>query len=262
MNKEIQKVLRQVPIIPIRGSVVFPYTDTVLSFGRQKTVSAINAGFSQDRIVAIFGQIDLKNTDPDFDDLYNVGTICMVTQMMSTDGEVHAVVKGQARVRLDSLLAHEPHLIGYVYEIPTVKEETDEVMAMTNHLVEMFKKAVTIGKQTEIMTAMRIMSGQMEPYELVDQIGSLLDIKMEEKQKVLEEASLFKRLQMVIDLFAKEINILEIEKTISKKTEEKFEDQMRKAMLREKKRSIEEELGEIDEEGEMGSEEIKEFKKQ
>ena len=257
--KEIQKVLRQVPIIPIRGSVVFPYTDTVLSFGRQKTVSAINAGFAQDRIVAIFGQVDPKNTDPDFNDLYNVGTICMVTQMMSSDGEIHAIVKGQARIRLDSLLAHEPHLIGYVYEIPTVKEDTDEVMAMANHLVEMFKKAVGIGKQVEIMTAMRIMSGQMEPYELVDQIGSLLDIKMNEKQKLLEETSLFKRLQMVIELFAKEMNILEIEKTISKKTEEKFEDQMRKAMLREKKKTIEKELGE--EASEMDSDEIAEYKK-
>lgn len=257
--KEIQKVLRKVPIIPIRGSVVFPFTDTVLSFGRQKTVSAINSGFTQDRIVAIFGQIDPKNADPDFDDLYNVGTICMVTQMMSTDGEIHAIVKGQARIKLDSLLAHEPHLIGYVYEIPTVKEETDEVVAMSNHLVEMFKKSVAVGKQAEIMTAMRIMSGQMEPYELVDQISGLLDVKMEEKQKLLEETSLFKRLQMVIDLFAKEINILEIEKTISKKTEEKFEDQMRKAMLREKKKTIEKELGE--EASEMDSDEIAEYRK-
>jgi len=252
------KLIRNVPIVAIRGSVVFPHTDTLLSFGRPKSISAINSAFQEDRVVAIFTQKDPKTTDPSEEDLYKVGTIATITQMMSTDGEVHALVRGQARIKLEEVLSHEPYLLGKIVEIAEEVDESAEVKAVANKLSELFKKAINLVKQAEIMTVMRLISGQAAPVELADQVATLLEVKVAEKQAILEIIPLKKRLQMVLELLAQETNILDIERTISSKTQRRFEDQMRKAMLREKKRTIEEELGE--EEGELGSDEMAEYK--
>ncbi len=209
-------------------------------------------------MVAIFTQKDPKTTDPAEEDLYKVGTIATITQMMSTDGEVHALVRGQARIRLEEVLSHEPYLLGKIVEIPEERDESAEVKAVANKLSELFKKAINLGKQAEIMTVMRLISGQAAPVELADQVATLLEVKVAEKQAILETIPLKKRLQRVLELLAQETNILDIERTISSKTQRRFEDQMRKAMLREKKRTIEEELGE--EEGELGSDEMAEYK--
>ena len=174
------KLTRDVPIVAIRGSVVFPHTDTLLSFGRPKSISAVNSAFQEDRVVAIFTQKDPKTTDPAEEDLYKVGTIATITQMMSTDGEVHALVRGQARIRLEEILSREPYLLGKIVEIPEEKDESPEVKAVANKLSELFKKAINLGKQAEIMTVMRLISGQAAPVELADQVANLHEIKVAE----------------------------------------------------------------------------------
>ncbi len=257
MQKEIT---RRVPIVPVRGSVVFPHTDTLLSFGRAKSVEAIQSAFQEDRVIAIFSQKDPRTTDPAFEDLQEVGTIATITQMMTTEGEIHALIRGQARIRLKKILAQEPFLVGIVEEIYENRKITPEISVIGKKLQELFKKSINLGKQAEIMTVMKLVSGSVEPLEMSDQIASLLEIKASEKQKILEETDLKKRLNIVFDHLAKEVNALEIERTISSKTQRRFEDQMKKAMLREKKRTIEEELGEMNEDGEITGEEAKEYK--
>ncbi len=257
MEKSIL-AFRRVPIVAVRGSVIFPHTDTLLSFGRPKSITAVNTAFQEDRVVAIFSQKDPRTSDPSEDDLYPIGTIATITQMMSTDGEIHALVRGQARIKLVEVLAKEPYLIGKVSEIKEQGLNTIEVKALSSQLQEMFKKAVNLGKQAEIMTVMKLISGQVEPIELVDQVASLLDIKTTDKQKLLEMLSVKERMEKVLSYLAKEVNVLDLEKTISSKTQKRFEDQMRKAMLREKKRTIEAELGE--EESELPEEESNEYK--
>lgn len=251
---------RRVPIVPVRGTVVFPHTDTLVSFGRPKSVAAINSAFQEDKVIAIFSQRDPKTADPDREDLYEIGTIATITQMMSTEGEIHALVRGQARIKLTDVIAREPFLVGMVEEISETSVSSPEVNALAKKLQELFKKAINLGKQAEIMTVMKLVSGSVEPMELTDQIAAILEIKPEEKQKILEEVNLKKRIEIVLDYQAKEVNALEIEHTISSKTQKRFEDQMKKAMLREKKKTIEEELGEMEEGGELTGEEIREYK--
>jgi ATP-dependent Lon protease len=259
MKQENISLTRKVPVVAVRGSVVFPHTDTLISFGRSKSVLAVNSAFQEDRVIAIFTQKDPRTADPDESDLFEIGTIATITQMMQTDGEIHALIRGQARIQLKEIVAHEPYLIGKINEINEVKEDTPQVKAVINKLSEQFKKAINLGKQVEVTTVMKIISGQVEPVELVDQVASLLEIKTAERQVLLETLSLKKRAVKVLELITKEINVLDLEKTISSKTQKRFEDQMRKAMLREKKRTIEQELGE-DEDGEISSEEIAEYK--
>ena len=253
------KLIRQVPVVPIRGSVVFPHSDTLLSFTRKKSVMAVNSAFQQDRVVAIFAQKDVKTQDPDKEDLYPIGTIATITQMMATDGEIHSLVRGQARIRLEEIVSHEPYLIGKIVEIPEDRDNSSEVITLSSQLSDLFKKAINLGKQVEVVTVMKLISGEISPVEVVDQIAAVLDIKSEEKQKILEMFSLKPRMQKVLELLANEINSLDLERTISAKTQKRFEETMRKNILREKKKTIEKELGE-DEEEELSEDEISEYK--
>jgi ATP-dependent Lon protease len=251
--------LRRVPIVAIRASVVFPHTDNLLTFGRPKSVAAVNSAFRDDRVIAIFTQKDARTSDPTEDDLHKVGTIATIIQMMATDGEIHALVRGQARVELEEIMAHSPYLVGKVVELEEKDRESAKTKALAKSLVTTFRKAVNLGKQAEITTVMRVVSGQADPSELVDQVASLLDLRASDKQKILEILSVEKRMKEVLELLTQEVNVLDIEKVISSKTQKKFEDQMRKAMLREKKKTIEEELGE--EGGDLDSEEVKTYRK-
>lgn len=259
-QKQSKDNTRRVPIVPVRGSVVFPHTDTLVSFGRAKSVAAVNSAFQEDKVVAIFSQKDPRTADPSEEDLNVIGTIATITQMMTTEGEIHALVKGQARISLKEVIANEPFLIGKVEEIPEIIDETPEVSVLAKKIQELFKQAINLGKQAEVMTVMKLVSGSPEPTEISDQVASLLEIKPSEKQKILEEINVKKRLLSVLELLTKEVNALEIEQTISSKTQLRFESQMKKAMLMEKKRTIEQELGEMDEDGEISNEEYKEYK--
>lgn len=255
---EEAKLTRTVPVIAIRGTVIFPHTDTILSFGRPKSVASINAAFQGDRVIAVFAQKDDRITEPTSDDLYETGTVVTITQMMSTEGEIHAMVKGQTRVKLVDILSDEPYFVGKVEEIPEEDTDGEEVKALSKKLSNLFKKAVNLGKGVEITTIMRIMSQHTDSIELVDSAASLLDLKTKDKQKLLEMVSVRQRLDKVISYLSQEINVLELERTISMKTQRRFEDQMRKAMLREKKKTIEEELGEED--GEIVDDDVSELK--
>lgn len=239
------KITREVPIVAIRGTVLFPHTDIPLAFGRPKSVAAVNDAFQKDRVIAIFTQKDSRTTDPKEEDLHKVGTIATITQVMSTtEGEVHALIKGVARVRLEKVISDEGYLMGEVTEIADEDAESPEAEAVSKQLLELFKKSINFGKQAEIMTVMKLVSGGVKPTELADQVASLLEIKTEDRQKLLSELSVVKRLKKTLEYLGREVNILDLERTIDTKTQARFQEQMRKTMLREKKRTIEEELGE------------------
>ena len=255
---------RKVPVIPVRGSVIFPRTDTLLSFGRPKSVMAVNSAFQGDRVVAIFAQKDTKSQDPSEGNLYTFGTIATITQMMSTEGEIHALVRGQARIKLNKIITKEPYMTAEIEEIPEVLVETPEIEVLSRQLQDTFKKAIGLGKQAEIMTVMRLVGGAVDTHELIDQIASILELTVADKQKILEEVDVAKRLRIVYEKLAKEVSALEVERNISLKTNQRFEDQMKKNLLREKKRTIEQELGELSGgmsgEEELAAEDMKELK--
>lgn len=255
--------MRSVPIIAIRGSVVFPHTDTLLSFVRPMSVSAADSAFQKDRLVAIFTQKDSRINDPEKEDLQEVGTLATITQMMTVEDGTHALVRGQVRVKLSEIVSDSPFLYGNVEELPDVLDNTPEVLALAKKLSDAFKKALTLGKMVEVMSVVKLISESSNPTELTDQIASVLDVKLAEKQTLLETFPLINRMKKVHELLNKEISILEIEKTISSKTQQQFDEIMKKNILREKKKAIDKELGAIDgnEEGEVASEEIKEYRR-
>ena len=247
-----------VPIIPIRDGIIFPSTDSVLTFGRQKSLSALESSFQHERTVCFVLQKNSKLNDPDPEDLFDVGTISRIERMIKTDGEINAQVRGVSRVKILSFVPHDSFLLAKVIELSDVFEETAEIKALCNHLTNQFRKAINLGKSVDFLTFMNIMSDNTAP-ELSDLVASVLDIKPQEKQEILETADAKTRLEKVTDYISKETKILELERRIASKTQERFEKGAHEAMLRERLKTIEKELG--DEEGSETKELMDKIKK-
>jgi len=234
-----------VPLIPVRDVVVYPTNEVVLTFGRKKSMQAVDSSLSKDKLVALFTQRDGKINDPELKDLYGVGTLCTVERTLKTDGELNALVRGLARIRLVTLESDTPIQIVEVEELSENVVPSAELEALARHLTTSFREAVNLGKSVEFTNFMRLMSG-VSISELADQIAPTLNIDLPTRQVLLESLDLLPRMYKINDLLAKELKVLEIEKTIASKTQEKFSKNMKENVLRERMATIKSELGELD----------------
>ena len=236
------------PLIPIRDGVIFPNTDSVLTFGRPKSLAALESSFSSERIVCFVLQKNSKLNDPSPSDLYNIGTLSHIERMTRTEGEIIAQVKGITRVRIKAVVEEGSYLMAKIVEVPDIIDNSPEIKALCNHLTNEFRRAMNLGKTVDFLVFMNIMSDN-SPYEFADLIASVLDIKPSERQELLEINDVRKRLEKITDLLTKELKVLELEKRIASKTAERFEKGAREAILRERLKTIEKELGDEDETG-------------
>lgn len=237
-----------IPLIPIRDGVVFPNTDSVLTFGRPKSLAALEASFTSERIVCFVLQKNSKLNEPTPSDLYTVGTLSRIERMTRTEGEIIAQVRGVSRVKINSIEDHGSYLVAKVIELPDVVDNSPEIKALCNHLTNEFRRAMNLGKSVDFLVFMNIMSDN-SPYELADLIASVLDIKPSERQELLEITDVKARLEKIADFLTKELKVLELEKRIASKTQERFEKGAREAILRERLKTIEKELGEEEDSG-------------
>lgn len=239
-----------VPVIPIRDGIIFPNTDSVLTFGRPRSLSALESAFAHERVVAFVLQKNARLNEPTEDDLYSIGTLSHIERMIRSDGEINAQVKGLSRVKILSYEPHESFLLARVIELPDEIRDTEEVKALCNHLTSQFRKAINLGKSVDFLTFMNIMSDNA-PSELSDLIASVLDIKPSERQVLLQITDVKERLERITGILTKELKVLDLERKIASKTQERFEKGAREVMLRERLKTIEKELGEGDEGGEI-----------
>ncbi len=239
--------------IPIREGLLFPSTESVLSFGRQLSLNAVkNLGTSKKTVVLI-SQKDPQVNLPEAKDLYEVGTLAIVEKKLESDDNINALVKGIGRVKIIRFVSTSPKLVVEVEKLEETEENAEENKALVTHLQNEFRKAVHMGKPVEFLSFMKLMGGVTNG-ELVDQISSTLTIKTEEKQELLETLDVTQRLKMVLSHLAHEIKVLEIEKDVVHKTQEKFDKHMRESILRERLKTIQKELGDIDDEEEAADE--------
>lgn len=233
------------PVVPIRDGIVFPGTEMILTFGRQRSVSAIEAAQSSGKRVILVMQRNPNINDPTPSDLYKVATVGEIVQMMKNEGEINALVRGISRVEILNYEAVEPFFVARAIELPDVVEEDDETKALFNHLTNELRVAVKYGKTMDFLTFMNIMSG-VSSQTLSHQVAGILDIKPNERQELLEIASVKGRLEKEITYLSREVKILELEKKIANKTQEKFDKNVREQVLRERMKTIEKELGQDD----------------
>lgn len=243
-DTKVMKPERMYPVIAIREGVVFPNTESVLTFGRLKSIAAIDEASKSDQYVVLVSQKREQISDPGVDDLYNIGTLAYIERTLKTNGEVNALIKGMKRVRLNKVVVGERFITASIFEIPEILEQSPEVEALCKHLTQEFKKAVNLGKPVEFLNFMKLMS-DVTSSELVDQVASMLEINTKMKQTILETIDVKSRLVKVVDLLSKEMKVLEIERNIASKTQKKFDKSMRETILRERMKTIRKELGDI-----------------
>lgn len=250
MNFNENKNEKIVPVIPIRDGIVFPHTESILTFGRPKSLAALESAFQGERIVCFVLQKNPKQNDPTPEDLYSIGTLSHIERMIRSDGEVNALVRGLSRTRILSYEDRGTHFLARIEELDDTVEDTPEIKALSNHLINDFKQALSLGKQADFLIFMNIMS-EVSPSELADQIASTLDIKGSERQEILELINVKDRLEKVLSFLTKEVEVLKLERKITNKTQEQFEKSAKEAILRERLKTIEKELGEGEEGGEI-----------
>lgn len=245
VNKPDKLKEKLIPVIPIRDGIVFPHTESILTFGRPKSLAALESAFNGERVVCFVLQKNPKQNDPNPEDLYESGTVSHIERMIRTDGEVNALVRGLNRAKIVKYHDRNGYFLAEIEEIEEKIEETPEIKALSNHLIAEFKKALGLGKQADFLVFMNIMS-EITAGELADQIASTLDIKGSERQELLETIDVKKRLEKVSEFLSREVKVLELERKISSKTQEQFEKGAKEAILRERIKTIEKELGEED----------------
>lgn len=255
-NNQINLPAKKYPIAAIREGVVFPHVEMVLTFGRSQSVAAINEAIARDGEVIFVSQKRSSIAEPKISDLYKIGVLAKVERTLKTNQEVNALVKGISRVRIETVDSTNSYLQGTVTLIPETEQNSPELEALAKHLLNEFKRSVNLGKSVEFLNFMKLMAG-VSADELTDQIAATLDTSTAKKQMILETIDLKSRIQNVIELLTHEVKVLEIEQNIANKTQKKFDKNMRDAVLRERMKTIQKELGEPEDE----EEEIKELKK-
>ena len=251
-KSDLRRPDRATPLVAIRDGVIFPRTEVVLTFGRPKSINGVEAAFRTDKKIIFVTQKNPALPNPQEEDLYKVGTLCTIDRILKTNGDVNALVKGLKRVRLDRVKIQQPFMVAVTSEIPEIEEESEKVTALTKHISSQFKKAVNLGKSVEFLNFMKLMSG-VDPAELADQIASTLDVKTREKQELLEMPSVKERLEKISNYLSHEIKVIEIERNIASRTQKKFDKSMREAVLRERMKTIQKELGAESEDKEIAA---------
>jgi ATP-dependent Lon protease len=234
------------PVVPIRDGIVFPNTEMILTFGRQRSVASIEAAQNTGKKVLFVMQRNQNINDPVPSDLHGIGVMGEVVQMLKNEGEINALVRGLVKVEIGTYEAIEPFFVARGYERTDTVEDDDESKALFNHLTTQLRLAVKLGKTIDFLTFMNIMSGTM-PLTLSYQLASILDIKPSERQELLEMNSVKERLSKETFYLSREVKVLELEQNIASKTQAKFDKNIKEQVLRERIKTIEKELGENDE---------------
>ncbi len=243
MDQEILTENQVYPVVPLRDGIVFPTTENALLFGRGKSVMAIKQAMDTNKKVVLVMQKDAKFDDPQSGDLFDIGVLARIEKILEGEkGEISALILGISRVKILTYTKKSPYMEAEVFELPEVDDNGEEVHALIRHINAELKVAVNLGKGIDVVYLMNIMSGST-PSQFSEQVAMILDLSIKERQNLLEELDVLKRLKKEAELVTKEVKILEIEKNIHVKTQKKFEKGMKDAVLREKLKTIEKELG-------------------
>ena len=259
----MEPVKRTLPLLPLRGILVFPNMVIHLDVGREKSVQAIEEAMLNERIIFLATQKEAQTDDPGEDDIYQIGTVAEVKQLLKLPGgTIRVLVEGLTRARIRKYIEHDPY---FKVEIDQYSEDfvkTAEIEALMRNLVYQFEQYVKLSKRIPPETMVSVVNLE-EPGRLADIIASHLALRIEDKQSILEAVDIIKRLERLCGIVAKELEIVELERKINIRVRKQMEKTQKEYYLREQIKAIQRELGEKDErvaEGEEYREKIAEAK--
>ncbi|HEY5543740.1 MAG TPA: LON peptidase substrate-binding domain-containing protein, partial [Candidatus Binatia bacterium] len=234
------------PILPLRNSVLFPYTVMPLTIGRPSSLEAIEAAVRRQLPIGIVAQRDPEVEAPRSEDLYEIGTTADVIRMHSArDGERQVIVQGRQRFKIVEMLQTEPYLIARTLLFDESVPRTKEFEARIMHLRKQASKALSLLPQPSAELKSMIESIE-DPAALIDIIAPTLDIALAEKQEILATLDIEGRLQKVSGQLTRQVELLELRQKIRAETKESVDKAQRDYFLREQLKAIKKELGEED----------------
>jgi ATP-dependent Lon protease len=234
----------ELPVVPLRGAVVLPMTVAPLGVSRPLSVEAVNKALAGDRMVLLLLQKN-DSDDPAPDDLHRVGTVAIIRQMAKGQGGMRVLVEGVARARAEFLPSDKGYLTALLEPLPEPSERSLEIDAHVRRLQDLVDRALSLA--TGLSPDIRALVTSLEdPLRVAYLLASLLDMKAEDKQRLLEEPSLSIKLDTVATALAREIDILELKGQIESRAEKEMTDAQKHYVLRQQMKAIQSELGEGD----------------
>ncbi|MFZ5645281.1 MAG: endopeptidase La [Bacillota bacterium] len=234
-----------------------------LDVGREKSVQAIEEAMIQERVIFLATQKEAQTDDPGEEDIYQIGTVAEVKQLLKLPGgTIRVLVEGLNRARIRKYTAHEPFFKVEIDQYSEDFKKTPEVEALMRNLVYQFEQYVKLSKRIPPETVVSVVNLE-DPGRLGDIIASHLSLRIEDKQSILEAVDIVKRLERLCSIVAKELEIVELERKINIRVRKQMEKTQKEYYLREQIKAIQRELGEKDEraaEGEEYREKIAEAK--
>jgi ATP-dependent Lon protease len=235
------------PILPLKDSVPFPDTLTPLAVGQRRSVELVNDVLGGNRMLAMVASREGEIEDPGPDDLYAVGVAGVVARMLKVpDGSLRILVHGSQRVEIGEIVRREPYLVARVTAAPDVVEPSSELEALFRNVQTTFLQIVEQVPYLPEELQMAV-ANLDDPAELAHTIGGSLRIKTEERQQLLEERDVAKRLRRLSELLARESELISIGSKIQSQVESEIDRGQREFFLRQQLKAIREELGEVDE---------------
>ena len=237
----------QAPLLPLRDIIVFPHMVVPLFVGRQKSIRALEEASRTQTSIFLASQKDARTNEPSEDDIYPIGTLGSVVQMLKLpDGTVKVLVEGKRRGKVSRYLTHPEYFLVEVEELDDVVEQGTEVGAVVREVHGAFENYVKVKKKIPPEMVMSVSSIE-EPGKLADTVIGHLGIKLEERQVLLETVNAGERLEKVLGHIRAEIEILEVERRIRSRVKKQMERSQKEYYLNEQMRAIQKELGEKDE---------------
>ncbi len=237
----------RVPLLPLRDIIVFPHMVVPLFVGRQKSIRALEEAMNKQKQILLAAQREAKTNDPAEEDIYRVGTLGVVVQLLRLpDGTVKVLVEGKRRARVLKFIEEPEYFLVAAEEIDESCEKTTEVEALIRSVNSTFENYVKLNKKIPPEMIMSVASID-DPARLADTIVAHLGIKLEDKQGLLETINPPERLEKVLGYMRSEIEILEVEKRIRTRVKKQMEKTQKEYYLNEQMRAIQKELGEKDE---------------
>ena len=243
---DLVEIPRELAVLPLRDTVVFPESMTPLAIGQERSIKLVDDVVGGDRMLALLTTRDSENEHPTFNDLYEVGTAAVIHKMIRVpDGTLRILVQGLRRVRLEEPVHGRPYLVARFVEVPDVLEETPEVEALTRNVQALFARIIALvpylPEELELAAA-----NVDDPSALCHLVASTLRLKTEEKQELLEDVSVEERLRHVSRILNRELEVFELGTRIQSQVQSEMEKGQREFFLRQQLKAIQDELGESD----------------
>ena len=235
------------PVLPLRDVVVFPHMVIPLFVGRDKSMQALERAMEADKRILLVAQKSAETDDPAAADLYSVGTLAQVLQLLKLpDGTIKVLVEGLSRVNVDKVYEHEGALQGQGVEVDSDdSREPREIEAIARSLMSLFEQYVKTNRKLP-PELLQTLSGIEEPARLADTIAAHIGVRLADKQKLLETLQVGERLEMLVGLVDGEIDVQQLEKRIRGRVKSQMEKSQREYYLNEQMKAIQKELGDLD----------------